>query len=431
MKRERQVCAFQQFEKEWAELSSVLSSLGTKEEVAQFLREICTTKECVDFAKRWALMKELLSGVPQRTIARNLQTSLCKITRGVQYCKSEESILRRCAEECIRRANEKTKEGVSVLQLADRIIVGGEISRAEMLDVLQHASRTLLHNAAARVTAAFRKETFDFCCIVNARSGHCPEDCKWCAQSAHWHADIQCFPWIGTEACVRAAKKAEATGVHRIGIVTSGKGQTPEDVDAICEAVRAIRRSTSVRVCGSLGLLDEVSLRKLYDAGMDRLHCNIEAAPALFGSLCSTHTQEQKRKTLEAARRVGMSICCGGIIGMGETDEQLVDFAFFLKEIGSPSIPVNILHPIPGTPLEKQPLIPAERIFDAIAILRLVHPKARLRFAGGRARLSDAEAAYAIKIGIDAGIAGPMLTTPGPRYQDDRHLAEQAGYTIP
>ncbi len=129
MKRESQVCAFQQFEKEWSELSSVLSSLQTKEEVSRFLREICTTKECVDFAKRWALMKELLSGVPQRTIARNLQTSLCKITRGVQYCKSSDSILRRCAEESIHRANGKTMEGAPALKSTEKIVSRTKNSR--------------------------------------------------------------------------------------------------------------------------------------------------------------------------------------------------------------------------------------------------------------------------------------------------------------
>lgn len=129
MKREIQVCAFQQFEKEWSELSSVLSSLQSKEEVSRFLREICTTKECVDFAKRWALMKELLSGIPQRTIARNLQTSLCKITRGVQYCKSSDSILRRCAEESIHRANGKTMEGAPALKSTEKIISRTKNSR--------------------------------------------------------------------------------------------------------------------------------------------------------------------------------------------------------------------------------------------------------------------------------------------------------------
>ena len=129
MKRESQVSAFQQFEKEWSELSSVLSSLQTKEEVSRFLREICTTKECVDFAKRWALMKELLSGVPQRTIARNLQTSLCKITRGVQYCKSEDSILRRCAEESIHRTNGKTMEDVSALLSTQKVILKAKNAR--------------------------------------------------------------------------------------------------------------------------------------------------------------------------------------------------------------------------------------------------------------------------------------------------------------
>lgn len=319
---------------------------------------------------------------------------------------------------------------VSPEELTRRILAGGAIEPAEALACLREAPRAALRDAAAAVTKAFRKPTFDFCCILNARSGRCPEDCKWCAQSARWSTGVSCHPWVGTQACVDAAKKAEAKGIRRMGIVTSGKGQRPADIDAICEAVRAIRRETGVRVCGSLGILDEEALQKLFDAGMDRLHCNLETAPSRFGALCTTHTQAEKRATLDAARRVGMTICCGGIIGMGETDEQIVEFALTLRDLGSPSIPVNLLHPIPGTPLGTMPLLGVERVFDAIAVFRLVNPRARLRFAGGRARLTDAEAAEAMRIGIDAGIAGPMLTTPGPKYQDDRHLAEQAGYAI-
>ena len=315
--------------------------------------------------------------------------------------------------------------------LADRLISGGSPATAvELLDLLRHAPREELHEAAHSVTTAFAPKRFDFCGIVSARAGRCSENCKWCTQSAHWHTGCENHGWIGTEACVRAAADAEANGVGRIGIVTSGRAQTPSDIDALCDALRAMKARTRIHLCGSLGLLSEDDLRRLRDAGLERVHSNLETAPSLFPTLCSTHTQAQKIETLRAAKRLGFEICCGGIIGMGETDEQLVEFALALAEIAPASIPVNILHPIMGTPLGDRPFLDEARILDSIAILRLANPKTPLRFAGGRARLSDDTARRAIYCGINAGIAGPLLTTPGADYADDRALSAEAGYDV-
>ena len=315
--------------------------------------------------------------------------------------------------------------------LADRIIANGPpASAGELLDILRFDPRDELYAAVHRVTTTFAPKRFDFCGILNARSGRCSENCKWCAQSAHWETGCEIHGWIGAEACVRAAANAEANGVGRIGIVTSGRAQSPADIDALCDALRAMKSQTRIHLCGSLGLLSEGDLLRLKDAGLERVHCNLETAPSLFPSLCSTHTQEQKIETLRAAKRLGLEICCGGIIGMGETDEQLVEFALALAEIAPVSIPVNILHPIPGTPLGAHTPLSVERILDSIAILRLANPRTPLRFAGGRALLSDDDARRAIFCGINAGIAGPLLTTPGANYADDRALAAEAGYAV-
>ncbi len=316
-------------------------------------------------------------------------------------------------------------------QLADRIIAGGApATAAELLNLLQHAPRAELREAAHRVTAAFAPKHFDFCSIVNARSGRCSEDCKWCAQSAHWKTSCETYGWIGEDACVAAAKTAEANGADRIGIVTSGRKLSPADVDAVCTALRAMRQATSIGFCASLGLLSESDLARLKEAGLQRVHCNIETAPSLFPSLCSTHTQTQKLETIRAARRLGFQICCGGILGMGETDEQLVEFAFALKEIAPDSIPVNFLHPIAGTPLGGLGVPDPERAVDAVAILRLANPATPLRFAGGRRDMNDETAAACVYAGMDAGIAGPLLTTPGADFDDDRALAAAAGYEV-
>ena len=306
-----------------------------------------------------------------------------------------------------------------------------EISREEALALLKPERRKELRERAHTVTERCVEKRFDFCSIINARSGRCSENCKWCAQSAHWKTGCETYGWVGTEACVKAAQEAAANGADRIGIVTSGRCLSPEDVDNVCAALREMRKVVpEIGLCASLGLLSEDDLIKLKTAGLQRVHCNIEAAPSLFPELCTTHTTADKLATIHAAKRLGFQICCGGIIGMGETDEQLVEFAFALKEIAPDSIPVNVLHPIKGTPLGGKGILDPERVVDSVALLRLVNPSTPLRFAGGRRDMSDETAAKCIYVGMSAGIAGPLLTTPGADFDDDRSLAVRAGFSV-
>ena len=305
------------------------------------------------------------------------------------------------------------------------------IDREEALALLAPARRQELRERAHETTERCVEKRFDFCSIINARSGRCSENCKWCAQSAHWKTDCETYGWVGADACVKAAKEADANGADRIGIVTSGRTLSHEDVENVCEALRAMRAaSPNIGLCASLGLLSRDDLAKLKAAGLQRVHCNIETAPSFFPSLCTTHTTAEKVATLRAAKELGFQICCGGIIGMGETDEQLVEFAFALKEIAPDSIPVNVLHPIEGTPLYERGILDPERVIDSVALLRLVNPSTPLRFAGGRRDMSDETAAKCIYVGMSAGIAGPLLTTPGADFDDDRSLAVKAGYSV-
>ena len=304
------------------------------------------------------------------------------------------------------------------------------ITREEALALLKPDRRQELRERAHEITERCVEKRFDFCSIINGRSGRCSENCKWCAQSAHWQTGCEIYGWVGTDACVKAAREAAANGVDRIGIVTSGRCLSREDVDNVCSALRAMRQATEFGLCASLGLLTGDDLAKLKAAGLQRVHCNIETAPSHFPSLCTTHTFADKLATLRAAKRLGFQICCGGIIGMGETDEQLVEFAFTLREIAPDSIPVNILHPIAGTPLGEQGVPDPERVVDSVALLRLANPSTPLRFAGGRRDMSDETAAKCIYVGMSAGIAGPLLTTPGADFDDDRELALRAGYAV-
>ena len=306
-----------------------------------------------------------------------------------------------------------------------------DITKEEALALLRPERREELRERAHEITEQCVEKRFDFCSIINARSGRCGENCKWCAQSAHWKTGCETYGWVGTDACVKAAKEAAANGADRIGIVTSGRCLSPEDVENTCAALREMRKAVpEIGLCASLGLLSESDLAKLKAAGLQRFHCNLETAPSLFPSLCTTHTTADKLSTLKAAKRLGFQICCGGIIGMGETDEQLVEFAFALKEIAPDSIPVNVLHPIKGTPLGGKGILDPERVVDSVALLRLVNPSTPLRFAGGRRDMTDETAAKCIHVGMSAGIAGPLLTTPGANFNDDRELALRAGYAV-
>lgn len=303
------------------------------------------------------------------------------------------------------------------------------IGKDEALALLRPERRHELRERAHRVTEMCVEKRFDFCSIVNARCGHCTEDCKWCAQSARWNAQCGAHGWIGAEECAKAAVEAEKNGADRIGIVTSGRCLSHDGVGEVCNALKAMRNVSDIGLCASLGLLSEDDLRRLKAAGLQRVHCNIETAPSLFGSLCTTHTIDDKLATIAAARRLGLAVCCGGIIGMGETDSQLVEFALTLAKIAPDSIPVNVLHPIEGTPLGNRGIPDPERVIDSVAIIRLANPATPLRFAGGRRDMSDETAAKCIYVGMSAGIAGALLTTPGADFDDDRELAVQAGYS--
>lgn len=319
-----------------------------------------------------------------------------------------------------------------ISQLKEKVLSGEQISAEEALGLasLTAGERNALWQAAEEVTLKFMPRKFDSCSIINARSGRCPEDCKWCAQSAHYGTDIATYPLVDRETCMEMADRNRKAGIGRYSLVTSGRSVKGEALDTVCSYYAELRDSGGLYLCASLGLLDREAMHRLHEAGVKRYHCNLETARSFFPTLCSTHTQDEKLATIDLARKEGMEICSGGIIGMGETMRQRIEFALELRAIAPASIPINVLQPIPGTPLESQPPLTDEEILDTVAIFRLVHPRVTLRFAGGRARISPEAQRKALKIGINGAIMGDMLTTVGAMIEQDKTMVAEEGYTF-
>lgn len=216
----------------------------------------------------------------------------------------------------------------------------------------------------------------------------------------------------------------------RFSLVTSGKRPSESEVGQICGYIEKLSECSGISICLSLGLADENQLAMLKRAGAARYHCNLESAPSFFGKLCTTHTQEEKIETLKAARKAGLEICSGGIIGMGEGERERIELALTLRKLEVESIPINILHPVPGTPLENMEPIPDEQIVRTVAIFRLINPFAYLRLAGGRARLGKETLAKLLHAGINAAIVGDLLTTLGSDMESDKKCFREAGYEL-
>lgn len=295
----------------------------------------------------------------------------------------------------------------------------------ELAECLPH-NREEIRDYAAETTRRFCKPVFDSCSIVNARSGRCPENCKWCAQSAHYKTNCDVFPLICRSEFMRHAQASKKHGIGRFSMVTSGRKLQGEEFENACEYMSEVNKEGGISLCASMGLLDRKALKKLWDSGVRRYHCNLEAAPAFFDTLCTTHSVEDKINTILAAKEIGFEICSGGIIGMGETMRDRVLLALELRRVDPVSIPINILCPIPGTPLQDMAPLSEDEIIDTIAMFRLIHPKVTLRFAGGRASLSREAQLEAMRVGMNGAIVGDLLTTVGSTVREDRSLVAEA-----
>lgn len=274
----------------------------------------------------------------------------------------------------------------------------------------------------------YLKNEVEFCSIINARNGKCSQNCKYCAQSSHYNTNIESYPLMEVETLIDAAKDSIKNGADRVAIVTSGKTPDESDFDTMLEMIKSLNKE-GIKSCASIGILNDEQAKKLAEVGLVRFHHNINTCESYHPEICTTHTYEDRINTTKLVKKYGMELCCGVIIGMGESIEQRIEMALELADINPESIPVNILTPIPNTPfagyIDK---INEEHVLRTLAIFKIACPNASIRLAGGKkARLSPDTIEKAFKYCVDSTIVGNYLTTTGFSPKEDEKLIHKIG----
>ncbi len=318
---------------------------------------------------------------------------------------------------------------MDINNLKEKIKNGYAIKREEAIEVYNSDYESLTA-AADELREYFCGNDFDVCTIINAKSGKCSENCKFCAQSAHYHTNVKEYDLLDEEIIVKDALDKYKRGIPRYSMVASGKGLTPKDIDKICSITKKIyEEAPDIKVCISGGIISEESFEKLKEAGITRIHNNLETSRNFFPEICTTHTYDQKIDTIKAAQEAGMEICSGGLIGLGEDFTDRIDMALELRDLDVHSVPINLLNPIKNTPLENNEPLTMEEVNRTCATFRFIMPKALIRLAGGRSLMEEFGAA-AFKSGANAAISGVLLTTKGISIEDDMKRIKELNYQV-
>ncbi|MCS6927069.1 MAG: biotin synthase BioB [Candidatus Binatia bacterium] len=316
--------------------------------------------------------------------------------------------------------------------LAEKSLAGAALSRAEAFSVMEAADERLpeLLQAALQVRERFFGRKVKICVLQNARSGLCPEDCHYCSQSAISSAPIAKYRLLSTEELLAGARRAVAAGARRYCMVTSGRGPSERDIAHLSAAVRAIKAEfPSLEICLSLGLMSEGDARHLKAAGVGWINHNLNTSERFYPEICTTHTYADRVETVRNVQRAGLSTCCGGIIGMGETDADVIELAYALRALAVDSIPVNFLYPVAGTPLGERRDFSPSRGLKALCLMRFLNPRSEIRMAAGRELYLGEWGGLALYAANSIFVEG-YLTTPGQRAVDAHKLIRDAGFEL-
>jgi biotin synthase len=316
--------------------------------------------------------------------------------------------------------------------LTDAVLAGTPVDRPSALRILRTPDEDTvpLLEATRRLRDRYHGRRVKLCVLRNARSGLCPEDCHYCSQSAVSEADIPRYKMDSSDDLLGGARRAVATGARRFCMVTSGRGPSDRDIERFSDAARRIKAEyPEIELCVSAGLMEEEQARALKAAGVGWVNHNLNTSERHHAAICTTHTYADRVRTIENVKRAGMATCCGGIIGMGETDEDIVDLAFALRDLGVDSLPVNFLLSIDGTPLSDRHDLTPQKCLRALCLFRLTNPAAEIRIAGGREEHLGEYQALALYAANSIFVEG-YLTTPGQAYRDAHAMIAAMGFEV-
>jgi len=313
-----------------------------------------------------------------------------------------------------------------ITELKEKILNGECITKDEALSLVE-ADLDELAAAADEIRLKFCGDKFDMCAVMNVKGGRCSEDCKFCSQSICSSAQVPTFPVREEDYVLADAKAHDGVGISHYCQVSSGRKMSKKDIGIVCKNVKGIVEETKLMPCVSLGLLNKDDLLMLKNAGVKRVHNNLETGKDYFKQVCSTHTYEEKMEVMRLAHEVGLELCSGGIFGIGETWQDRIEMAFNLKPFEPESVPINILNPVKGTPMGEHEPLKEEEVRRIIGIYRFILPKAFIRLAAGRGYLDDTGLKI-FKSGCNATITGDMVTVKGISIEKDLENIGKLGY---
>jgi biotin synthase len=292
-----------------------------------------------------------------------------------------------------------------------------------------------LDNHQLQQMAAIEREknsdnSVELCAIYNAKSGKCSEDCVFCAQSAHYRTNVMVSDIPGVDSVLSYAEMVQSYGVKHFSMVTSGKGISDKDLERLLIIYRKLQEQTELSLCASLGIINLEQAKKLKDGGVTRYHHNLEAGEHYFPKVCTTHTYKERLNTIKNAQKAGLEICSGGMMGLGESLEDRIELALILKKLSVESIPINVLMPVKGTPMQNNAIMTDADFLRTVALFRYINPEATIRFAGGRTLFNIKTQMQSLKCGFNGMMVGNYLTREGMEIKSDINRLEKHGFKI-